>query len=507
MAEKKRQKQVCNSSDPRLFIVKSRHGPLVPSDTIEEKKRHSQQPTMMKAKIAKSLACALHLATVATAAFRLSVNLSSGRRTYSTTVLRLSTHEKQEQRAIALSEYLTKAHEEKLRAIQDVEQRKAGEIQALKDEIEALKFRQQSGALSVTGATGTTSPAVGADDLLSLPKEALVNKVLQYQRFMEKYIVQSQEQKVKALKAAEDAVRKRFEDKLVLSTRPSSPEKGEPTLYDARNSAIAAAASAGKSRWGDMEVQRAAAAVGQSSPLVANTSSSPSVPISVPLEVQAADHGIKAEGSLSLAERVSLGINAGARAVASAQMVPAISSTGPSTSGSDSLSQGHLSLYQQRNARILAAAAAGKTRWGLQEVERVQSLASLPSGASRAATIESPTHSVPPEVVAADHGLRSDGSVGGWTLAERVAQGASARLEKLPTAAVTATLGSLYQIRNIRVLQAAAVGKSRWGSQEVDKVKTFVGSLPSGAAVAAPATLNSVGSDRVNVGAQILGRA
>jgi hypothetical protein len=70
---------------------------------------------------------------------------------------------------------------------------------------------------------------------------------------------------------------------------------------------------------------------------------------------------------------------------------------------------------------IAAAGKAGKSRWGDMEIIKVTKLAaSLP--AASAAVAFAP---VPPEVEAADHGLRNDGGVGGPSLAQRINLGAA----------------------------------------------------------------------------------
>jgi hypothetical protein len=405
-----------------------------------------------------------------------------------------------EQRALALSDYLAKAHEEKLRAIQDVEKKRASEIQELKKEIQELKATQQRQGAG--GAITMTSTSGASDDLMSLPKEALVNKVIQYQKFMEKYIVEAQEQKIKAVKSAEESLRRKFAEQLVLS--PASPSStltapvagGEVALYQARNAAVTAAAAAGKSRWGDMEVQRAGGAVlappsVTSSPLLVQVANLPDLP-----EVRAADHGIRAEGSLSLAERVSMGVNAGAFAVAQASV--AQSSGSPPLEGTLGA---RASLYQKRNDRVLAAAAAGKARWGSEEIERILSLSSVPPAPAKGSPAAVP---VTPEVLAADHGLRSEGSVGGLTLAERVAQGANGGgTATVPTTASPPAVLTLYDRRNIRVLEAAEAGMSRWGSREVERVRDLSSALPPVTGSGGTAlTADSAG--RVNIGAQIL---
>jgi hypothetical protein len=146
-------------------------------------------------------------------------------------------------------------------------------------------------------------------------------------------------------------------------------------------------------------------------------------------------------------------------------------------------------------------------------VERVRSRASLPASrpstvtAAVAASAASVAHplSVPPEVVAADHGLRSDGSVGGPSLAERVAQGAAAGAgsggSAVPAPSSTPAILTLYDRRNIRVLESAAAGRSRWGSREVDRVRDIASHLLSLEGSGAPKA--AVGG-RVNLGAQIL---
>ena len=74
-------------------------------------------------------------------------------------------------------------------------------------------------------------------------------------------------------------------------------------------------------------------------------------------------------------------------------------------------------LYDLRNARISAAAKAGKSRWGNMEVAKAESQA--------IAVLNVGSKSVDPVVVEkADHGLRADGGVGGPSLADRVNLGA-----------------------------------------------------------------------------------
>ena len=362
--------------------------------------------------------------------------------------------------------------------------------------MDSIKQNQQS--LPATPATDIVPSKNFSLDITNMSKEQLAGRLVTYQQFMSRYIVEAQEQKMKAVKAAEAAVTAKYEQKLQLyqakeekPTIPAIPDSPATKLYDSRNANIAAAAAAGKSRWGDMEVAKAkasspspavngvqvngatvpvveekvdpdaiailsgnslyyhrnqmvaaAGAAGKSrwgdaevkkatteaakSPPASSAAPAPSPPasintapstaasapkITVTPEIEAADHGLRHDGGVggpSLAERVNLGeqlfANGAATSVGNRQASP--------------------SLYDGRNARVAAAAAAGKSRWGTMENERAASLSSQtsPSGASSA---EAVAVAVPPEVEAADHGLRADGGVGGPSLAQRVNLGAS----------------------------------------------------------------------------------
>jgi len=127
-------------------------------------------------------------------------------------------------------------------------------IQALKEQMEQLK-KQSSTAIAPTVASGSM--------------EELSAKLAAYQDFMATYIVKAQAEKRKAVEAAEAAISKKYEEKLnafLLTPAPPSdttlvlaPSVAAVTgskLYMERNAKVAAAAEAGKSRWGDGEVQR-----------------------------------------------------------------------------------------------------------------------------------------------------------------------------------------------------------------------------------------------------------
>jgi hypothetical protein len=299
--------------------------------------------------------------------------------------------------------------------------------------------------------------AVASDKSLeALTKEEITARLISYQQFMSKYIVDAHQQKVEAVREAQLAIAKKYEDKLLLLAAAGGVQvetTAEVGLYQERSATVSAAAAAGKSRWGDMENARAAETIGV--------------------------NGATASASISTP-------------------VPVVAPT--------------LSLYDQRNARVAAAAKVGKSRWMSKENERAFQMASaLPSIAA-----------VPAKVVEeADHGLRADGGVAGPTLAQRLNFGE--QLLKSSGAVVSApTSGgvSLYDKRNANVAAAAQMGKSRWGNMENDRAFQLASSLPvlGGSSSATPPEVEEAdhglraGGDvggptlaqRVNLGASLL---
>jgi hypothetical protein len=443
----------------------------------------------------------------------------------------------EEARAAALSEYLAKSHEEKLRAIKEVETKKNAEIDALKEEITELRQ-----SIPTTSSIVMTNNSVNTMALEDLTKEELMYKVVQYQNWIRQYMIDAQEQKMRAVQAAEDGAKKKWAEAMMLLNAASSTTVETTTistqspLYAARNVAVSKAAVAGKSRWGDMEVQRAsgkaiptaaeqpkvvtvngatAHAVTVNGATASPAAAASAVSVSVPPEVAAADHGLRADGGvggLTLAERVYFGAAASApelTAAPASSAVPVLATTS------------HLDiLYAQRNMKVLEAAKAGKSRWGPQEVERVQNIAAATPAFPAAAAPAAPAISVPvpPEVAAADHGLRADGGVDGLTLAERIYFGFAATAPELSGAAAAAAsstvpvlsapshLEVLYTQRNIKVLQAAKAGKSRWGPQEVERVQNIVAATPSLPAAANGASFVPTSEERINLGASIVAR-
>lgn len=112
--------------------------------------------------------------------------------------------------AQAFQDYMTKSHDEKIRAVKVAEEKKNAEIQALQQQIAAMN----SGS-SIT--TTSTQPSASTD-------KELAAKVEQYQKFISQYIVKAQEEKYKAVKAAEAAIEAKYQDKLnAFMLNPAPP--------------------------------------------------------------------------------------------------------------------------------------------------------------------------------------------------------------------------------------------------------------------------------------------
>jgi hypothetical protein len=305
----------------------------------------------------------------------------------------------EEERAAALSDYLAKAHEEKLRAINEVEKKKNSEINQLKQQIAELSSSSSSSS-AVVMVNGEANVVKALEEM---NKEELVAKIVQYQNFMRQYMIDAQEQKYRAVQEAQIAAQKKLSESLTLlgispalssSTSDITSSTATSPLYTARNAAVTKAAAAGQSRWGEKEVQRITNTQQHQNHIIngASTSSSMSVnggsvpvmntatpattavasPVVVPVppEVAEADHGLRSDGSiggLTLAERIYFGSNA----------APAVA-TASSSSSSSSLSINSNpmeTLYNKRNIKVVQAAKSGVTnRWGPQEIERVTNI-------------------------------------------------------------------------------------------------------------------------------------
>lgn len=350
-----------------------------------------------------------------------------------------------------LTDYMAKAHEEKLRAVKQAEDKKNDEIESLKKELKALK--SSPGPLATTSSAAPVAPPASMD-VSEMSKEQLAQKLLSYQQFMAKYIVDAQQQKTRAVAAAELAVTAKYEEKLKLvggATEKTVPAAVSPPAaipaFEQRTAKVSAAAAAGKSRWGDMENAKA----------------------------------IKATAASAATGNV---VNGAAEEKANGAAA-ALASPSPVANSFH---------YDQRTTMVAAAGKAGKSRWGEMEVAKATKVAAaLPAAAAMApsqASAPAPANveveiNIPDEVAAADHGLRADGGVSGPSLAERINFGAmlveGANAPPVPVGKSLATV-SYYDQRNAMVAAAGKAGKSRWGDMEIQKVETLVAALPASTA-------------------------
>lgn len=228
-------------------------------------------------------------------------------------------------------------------------------------------------------------------------------------------------------------------------------------LFEQRNAKVIASAEAGKSRWGDMEVERAAEQV---------KSAPSSDPIVAELQEKVesykkfiADYIVNAQNQKLLAvkeaelkaekkfqERLEqLFANSG-------MLLPG---SGEDTAPPENLIAAEPTLYDKRNARVVAAATAGKSRWGAMEVEKVEELVK-----NSAVTTE--------EVAASVESAES----------------------------------TLFKQRNAKIVAAAGAGKSRWGSKEVERAAQLNGEELK---VEDPPKVKKITlEERVNLGARLL---
>ena len=380
----------------------------------------------------------------------------------------------EEERAAVLSEYLAKSHDEKLGAVRSAELKKDAEIRALKNQLKILSSGQP------------TLPNTDISNLESLTKEELVNLVKQYLQLGPEVPGTGDETKPKAKSAP--APPKPSADKSDAGPAPSKPSPLKVTttfdpneLYLQRNAKLAEAAAAGKSRWGDPEIQRAkdvnSARVVTSNTEVKTKSVKPVNGASVTAGKTPAGAAIGGSSApSSLYQQRNNNVIAAAKAgksrwgemeinkIQSApedaapanSAKPAASSTPATTSDS---------LYEQRNANVLAAASAGKGRWGEQEIKKVQSLSE--------GTVSAPA---PPT-----------------TAVKPAASTVSTSASKTAAPIAPSSSSSLYEQRNAKVLEAATAGKTRWGEKEIQRIQQTP-SISASAPVAAAAAKTSTPS-------------
>jgi len=278
--------------------------------------------------------------------------------------------------AQVLSDYMAKSHEEKLRAIKEVEDKKNAQIAELKAEIEQLK-----------SSTPALPAAAVAEPVSIIPASDAEAKLASYQNFMSEYIVNAQNQKLMAVKEAELKAEQKFQERLEKllaasgAALPSSdaavetqPEPvAELSLFEKRNLQVVAAGE--KSRWGSLEVQKAAESV-KSQPAVVASST-----VEESSLFDKRNARVAAEGAAGKSRWGDMEVQKAAIGTVTAE---------PLAASLDNRVNLGASLFDKRNARVAAEGAAGKSRWGDLEVQKASGSSPAPAtpAPAKAVTLE-----------------------------------------------------------------------------------------------------------------------
>jgi len=118
-----------------------------------------------------------------------------------------------EESAKALSEFMAKSHEEKLKAVAKAEDKGKERIKELEGQVADLESK-----LTVATAEGSTPPVtvVSSNNSIQMPgtNKFLTEKVEAYQKFLAQYIVNVSMEKNLAVKDAEQKAKAKYEEKV-----------------------------------------------------------------------------------------------------------------------------------------------------------------------------------------------------------------------------------------------------------------------------------------------------
>lgn len=107
-----------------------------------------------------------------------------------------------EESAAALTDYMSRAHEEKIRAMASVEAKFKDRIKELEEKLE-----QQGESPTIQGGVKTESNSY----LTPATNKSLIEKVQAYQKFLREYTVKVQKEKIEAVAAAEKKLTDKYE--------------------------------------------------------------------------------------------------------------------------------------------------------------------------------------------------------------------------------------------------------------------------------------------------------
>ena len=262
-------------------------------------------------------------------------------------------------------------------------------------------------------------------------------KITTYQTFIANYIVKAQEEKFRAVKAAEAAVEKKYQERLLVLTAaaggdvsPAAPQISDSQfLYFQRAQNLKGAAAVGKSRWGAAEIEKISKLnTGAITTKEIRQESSVSVaPVTFPI------------GGLTLTDRLQLCAN----------NVPA------APLSTASLAAAEKSLYDKPNARVVES--ADKSRWGEAEISKLKNLPIASEVKSTSATLIANKNRV---------------NIGA-AIANGLHLGTKGEPAGNQPIASSAAEQSLYAMRNANIVESASAGKSRWGEAEINKLKSL----------------------------------
>lgn len=123
-----------------------------------------------------------------------------------------------EESAAALTNFMAKAHEEKIRAMQTVEEKYQAEISDLKAQVAAYEAASGQHGLQHTASADTTTPESNSFAFPATNK-ALAEKVSAHRQFLSDYMVNSQIEKVRAVHEAVEKTKAYYED-IIAKSKP-----------------------------------------------------------------------------------------------------------------------------------------------------------------------------------------------------------------------------------------------------------------------------------------------
>lgn len=249
-------------------------------------------------------------------------------------------------------------------------------------------------------------------------------KLTAYQTFIANYVVKAQEEKYRAIKRAEAAVEKKYQEKLQLLLQQSSPT---PTIAPSTKESTIPLLDQGSS-----------------------TTTAAAADIQKSISTTRVNIGAAIANGEYLGESVQKRVD---------QVVPSSSST----TSVGITTPSHTKLFEIRSVKVLQMANAGQSRWGEAEIQKLKNTPSTTTTTSQQ----------PPSISTKSTSTSVD-TFRPVTLEERLRLGAKlepkiSSISSLPTTHLGKE--SLYSLRTAKVMESANAGKSRWGDAEIMKLQ------------------------------------